>query len=69
MFLSMVKHSRPNTANAAREPTKVIGKATTDTDKELLRCIMFVIDTKDKDLTITPKNDRTWKLAVYLDSH
>jgi len=47
--------------------TKVLGKATQAAYKEMLRCIKFVIDTKDLGLLIKPDCSRWW-LELYSDS-
>jgi hypothetical protein len=54
--------------NAARELSKVLGRAIILLPMELLRCIKFLIDTKDKGLKIKPKKEENWKFTVYSDS-
>ena len=49
-LLYLVKHSRPDIANAIRELSKVMDKATAGHMKELFRCIKYVLDTKDRKL-------------------
>jgi len=68
MLMYLIKHSRPDIANTVRELTKVLGKATPAAYKEMLRCIKFVIDTKNKGLRIKPTRDGKWTLKVYSDS-
>ena len=46
MLLYLVKHSRPDLANAVRELTKVLDKATIAHWKALLRTVKFVLDSK-----------------------
>ena len=67
MLMYLIKHSRPDISNAVRELTKVLGKATPTAYKEMLRCIKFVIDSKDKGLRMKPRKG-PWKLTVYSDS-
>ena len=71
MLMYLIKHSRPDIANAVREMTKVLGKATPAAYKEMLRCIKFVIDTKDRGLKLKPSKPNEkgeWKLEVFSDS-
>jgi hypothetical protein len=68
MLMYLIKHSRPDIANAVRELTKVLGKATPAAYKEMLRCIKFVIDTRNKGLRVRPTKTNKWVLKVYSDS-
>ena len=70
MLLYLVKHSRPDIANAVRELTKVLDKATIAHWKALLRTIKFVFDTKSYALKIQPviRKDLKYDLEVYSDS-
>ena len=71
MLLYLVKHSRPDIANAVRELSKVMDGPTPAAMKELKRVIKFVLDTKDYGLNMAPKSqeDNTkWTLQVYTDS-
>ena len=71
MLLYLVKHSRPNIANATRELSKLMDKPTPAAMKELKRVIKFVIDTKDYGLKIEPNvlsTDGKWDLILYSDS-
>jgi hypothetical protein len=54
MLLYLIKHSRPDIANAVRELSKVADGATMANFKALLRCIKYVIDTKTKALKMNP---------------
>ena len=65
-----IKHSRPDIANAVRELTKVLGKATPAAYKEMLRVCKFVTDTKNMGLKVDPviPEDGKWELVVYSDS-
>ena len=47
MLLYLVKHSRPDIANATRELSKVMDKPTPAAMKELKRVMKYVIDTKN----------------------
>ena len=70
MLLFLVKHSRPDIANATRELAKCMDKALEAGWKELLRVIKFVIDTKAKGLKMFPiKCDGDlWIVEVYSDT-
>ena len=52
MLLYLVKHSRPDIANAVRELSKVLDCSTNGAYKEMLRCIKYVLDTKSLGLKI-----------------
>jgi hypothetical protein len=54
MLLYLVKHSRPDIANAVRELTKVLDGATQAHWKAMLRTIKFVLDTKMYSLKMKP---------------
>ena len=54
MLLYLVKHSRPDIANAVRELSKVADGATTAHWNALMRTIKFVLDTEDYGLKIKP---------------
>ena len=70
MLLYLVKHSRPDIANAVRECTKVLDGASTYAYREMLRIIKYVLDTKDYGLRIDPiyKKNKPWDLVCYSDS-
>ena len=61
-LLYLVKHSRIDIANAVRELSKVMDKATTGHMKELLRCIRYVLLTKERKLRF--KLSRTDKIQI-----
>ena len=61
-LLYLVKHSRPDIANAVRELSKVMDKATAGHMKELLRCIKYVLDTRNRKLCYKLK--RTDKIEI-----
>jgi hypothetical protein len=54
MLLYLVKHSRPDIANAVRELSKVADGATKDHWKALLRVIKYVLSTENYGLKIKP---------------
>ena len=70
MLLYLLKHTRPDIANAVRELSKVLDGATEAAYKELLRIIKYVIDTREYCLKIHPKFDSItkWIITVYTDS-
>ena len=72
MLLYLVKHSRPDIANAARELSKCMDKATPAAYKELMRLIKFVLDTKSFGLRLSPNPDLMidgkWNMVIYSDS-
>jgi hypothetical protein len=70
MLLYLVKHSRPDIANAVRELSKVMDAPSAAALKELKRTIKFVLDTEDFGLKIEPDKITTmkWRLKVYTDS-
>ena len=70
MLLYLVKHSRPDIANAVRELTKVMDGATPAAFKEMKRTINYVLNTKNYALKIAPngKIDEMWKVVAYSDS-
>jgi hypothetical protein len=71
MLLYLVKHSRPDIANAVQELSKVMDGATQAAMKEMKRVIKFVLDTRNFGLKIEPKVDNKtddWVMVVYTDS-
>jgi hypothetical protein len=70
MLLHLVKHSRPDIANATRELSKVMDGATEGQWKELRRLLKFVIDTKWRGLQIKPRlnDDEVWRIQAFSDS-
>ncbi len=70
MLLYLVKHSRPDIANAVRELTMVMDGASPAAFKELKRTINYVLNTKNLAMKIQPTgglNDM-WKIVTYSDS-
>ena len=72
MLLFLIKHSRPDIANAVRELTKVLDGASPAAYKELMRFIKYVLDTERLALKIQPniKNGKglLWSMVIYSDS-
>ena len=70
MLLYLIKHSRPDIANAVRELTKVLDKATPAHWKAMIRVIQFVIETKMYALKLQPEvgQERIMYLEGYSDS-
>ena len=69
ILLYLVKHTRLDIANATRELSKCLDKATEETWKELLRAIKYVIDTQDRGLIMNPTIDgNEWIVEAYSDS-
>ena len=69
-MLFLVKHSRPDLANATRELSKGMVGTNMAGLKELYWVIKYVIDTKDLRLKIHPrfKDNNVWTMAVFSDS-
>jgi hypothetical protein len=68
MLLYLVKHSRPDIANAVRELTKVLDRATLAHWKAMLRVINYVLATKNQGLILNPKLDELIELEGRSDS-
>ena len=69
ILLYLTKHSRPDICNPVRELSKNMDGATRSQEKELLRVIKFVLDTKDFGLKLKPiKEEGSWKLKALSDS-
>ena len=69
MLLYLVKHSRPDIANAVRELSKLNDGVTRAAMKELFRVIKYVLDTRQLGLKIEP--DLTlalWTIVAFSDS-
>ncbi len=68
MLLYLVKHFRPDIANAVRELTKAFDGQNPGSYKEFLRVIKHTIDTKSFALRIEPddpKSDGSWTIVVF----
>ena len=69
MLLYLVKHSRPDIANATRELSKSMDGATEVAYQELLRVIKYVLDTEGYGLKLEPKmNLEMWSIIAFSDS-
>ena len=70
MLLYLVKHSRPDIANAVQELSKVLNGATDAAFKEMHRVIKYVLDTKNMGLKLEPNSFKKapWDLVCYSDS-
>jgi len=70
MLLYLMKHSRPDIANAVRELTKVLDKPTPVALKEMKRVMKFVLDTENYGLRIEPTSldNEKWTMVRYSDS-
>ena len=66
----LVKHSRPDIANATREHLKQLKELNYAHYKNLLRLFKFVIDTEGAKLKMEPKMVTTllWKLKKVVDT-
>ena len=71
MLLYLVKHSRPDVANAVRELSRTLDKPNPAQYKEMLRIIRYVLDTQKFGLKIEPKMDLEnglWTIRAFSDS-
>ena len=68
MLLYLVKHSRPDIANAVRELSKAMDGASVQAWKELQRVLKYVIDTKEWGLLMKPHMSKEWRLVAYSDA-
>jgi hypothetical protein len=66
--LYLIKHSRPDIANAVRELSKCLSAPNGSAYKEMLRVIKYVADTKDTGLRMKPEKSSEWTVEVYTDS-
>ena len=71
MLLYLVKRSQQDIADCMRELSKVLDGPTELSYREMLRCVMYVLDSKDLGLRLklngTPKGE-PWGIVCYLDS-
>jgi Reverse transcriptase (RNA-dependent DNA polymerase) len=69
-LLYLVKHSRPDVANAVRNLSKVMDGATAAHQKILHRAIKYICDTRDRSLFLRPVNikGRFWDIEAFCDS-
>ena len=68
MLLYLVKHSRPDLANAVRELLKALDGTSAAAYKELMRILKYVIDTKELALKLEPRKTSKWDLVAFSDS-
>jgi len=70
MLLYLVKHSRPDIANYVRELSKVLDGPSKASYREMLRCIQYVLDSKDMGLKIEPTGTvgEPWVIVCFTDS-
>ena len=68
MLLYLVKHSRPDIANAVRELSKVADGATEAHWKALLRVIKYVLSTENIGLKIKPTLKKNFYIEGISDS-
>jgi hypothetical protein len=71
MLLYLVKHSRPDIANAVRELSKALDGTSIAAYKELMRVLKYVLDTKRLSLKMEPKkekNETEWSIVAFSDS-
>ena len=70
MLLYLVKHSRPDIANAVRELSKVLDCSNMASYKEMLRCIKYVLNTRTYGLKLWPdmRSDKSWEIICFTDS-
>jgi hypothetical protein len=66
MLLYLVKHSRPDLCNAARELSKVMDGATNGHLSLLHRVVKFVLSTRDRGILMKPVPERG--VVAYVDS-
>ena len=71
MLLYLVKHSRPDIANAVRELSKALDGTSPAAYKELMRVLKFVLDTRNMSLKIQPNKQDSlteWDIVAFSDS-
>ncbi len=70
MLLWLMKHSRPDVANAVREASKVMDGATEAHYAYLLQIIKFVVDTGNRKLLFKcdVNENQKWKMVAFSDS-
>ena len=70
MLLYLVKHTRPDIANAVRELSKCLDNTSPAAYKELLKVIKYVLDTKNLALKVelSNLNNEEWEMVMYLYS-
>ena len=70
MLLYLVKHTRPDIANAVRELSKALDCPSPAAYKEMLRVMKFVLDTRSLAIKVAPVEliDDEWIVVAYSDS-
>ena len=68
ILLYLVKHTRPDLANAIRELSKAMDIANYLHWKELLRVVVYALKTKQKGLVLKPNNKAKLNLKIYVDA-
>jgi hypothetical protein len=71
MLLYLVKHSRPDIANAVRELSKALDGTSPVAYKELMRVLKYVMDTKLLSLKMKPEKENKesgWTIVAFSDS-
>jgi len=68
ILLYLVKHTRPDLANAIRELSKAMDIGNYVHWKELLKVILFALQTKQKGLVLKPDKSATLQLKIYVDA-
>ena len=70
MLLYLVKHTRPDIANAVRQLSTALDKPNEAAFKEMKQVIKFVINTKHLSLKFEPKfqGKEEWNMVAYSDS-
>ena len=71
MLLYLVKHTRPDIANAVRELSKALDKPSPAAIKEMKRVIKYVLTTKNQALKVAPTpmtQDEMWTMTAFSDS-
>ena len=70
MLLYLVKHTRPDIANAVRELSKALDCPSPAAYKEMLRVIKFVLDTRGLAIKMAPVDliENEWIVIAYSDS-
>ena len=69
MLLFLIKHSRPDLANAVRELSKCLDGPTESAYKEMLRVIKYTLDTRNRGLRVMPSlTTLLWEILLFSDS-
>jgi hypothetical protein len=71
VLLYLVKHSRPDIANAVRELSKALDGTSPAAYKELMRVLKYVMDTRRLSLKMKPEKENKetgWSMVAFSDS-